>query len=176
MEANNNNQQNSLSPLSTSLERGSAIGNNITFTITRGTRYLYFSVDAANKLGIIAGDRVGLLTDTNNELNNYIYITNNTIGTAVVKKYKGYPYRVDWAKMCMYLQNAFRLTEPGFSIKVYINMDISIKIMINGVYETCYLLTTSVSERNDIDDFIKESIADEYKKIINGSLIKNNKQ
>lgn len=39
MEANNNNQQNSLSPLSTSLERGSAIGNNITFTITQGTRY-----------------------------------------------------------------------------------------------------------------------------------------
>lgn len=156
-------------PLSSSLSTSSAVGGSPAFTLTNGIRYIYFNKDAKETLDISESDRVGLIIDKNNPFHVYMYFTNNTIGTYPVKKYVGYPYRVDSAKICHALMDAFKLTTPGVSIKVYINLGVSINLNVNGRSEICYMLSTSVSERTDIDDFLKEAISEEYRKIIQGA-------
>lgn len=157
--------ENNFVPMSTSLESTRSIGANFTLSVPQGQRYFYFSTDAANRLSLIAGDRVGFLLDKSNDMNNYIYITSNTVGTAPIKKYKAYPYRVDNAKFAATLQSIYMITHPGVNVKLHINFDISIKVKINGKDETAYLITTSVAERADLDDFIKEAIKEKYNEI-----------
>lgn len=162
---NENDFFESLVPSSTSLDVSKV--PNATFFIKLGLnqRSFWFNSETIKKFDIISGDRVGFLwnsLDNENKLIMFIYFTNNTIGTLQVKKYKTTAYRCNNYNYICELAKRVELTTDAM-IRLYINDDVYIDRDINGKKERCYLLTTKVSERDDLDDFKKEYIANQYK-------------
>jgi len=163
MKANNYED---LAPLSSSIDVISTPNAVFYFTLSLQSRSFWFNMDTVKKFDVIAGDRVGFLFSKSDpsSLKVYIYFSSNVLGTIPIKKYKNSAYRVNNYNAIVALSKPFRLT-TGTNLRLYINENISIRVPINGKEETCYLVTTKVDERTDIDDFIKEFITIKYKEL-----------
>ena len=153
-----------LVPSSTSIDVSRVPNANFYIKLSLNQRGFWFNAESVRKFDITTSDRVGFLwnsVDNDNKLIMFIYFTNSTLGTLQVKKYKKSAYRCNNFKYVIDIAKRLELTTDA-SINVYINDKVYIDRNINGKQERCYLITTKVSERDDLDDFKKEYITKKY--------------
>lgn len=163
-----NNFDKDLKPHGTNLSGKVNIVKSPNFRLSSKINYIYFNRSSIQMFDLIAGDRVGFLFSDTEPLKCFIYFTQNKIGTLDIIKYQKYPHRVNSRPLVARLCEIYKvddLAQNTSGISVYINKGISIDVMINGQVEKCYLLTVSISERNDISSFVKEYFTSSYKEI-----------